>query len=169
MKKTKRQPEAKPEIKAAPGHAGRTITWWPWAAGVAALIVAFQIYAPALNGAFVLDDRYLPYFSAHPSEKFSDWVGLLRPLLMTSYWADYVIAGGSEPFLFHATNVLIHVLTSLMAALVIARLVEWAGVTGRMRAALAVFSGVLFLVHPLQVEDVAYTSGRSDALSTLFY
>jgi hypothetical protein len=172
MKKTKRQPEAKPEVKAVPQPGIAWLpggVWWPWAAGIAGLIVVFQIYAPALNAAFVLDDRYLPYFSAHTSDRFSDWVGLVRPLLMASYWINYAIAGGSEPFGFHVTNVLIHFMTAVMAGLIVAKLVEWAGVTGRMRAALGVISCALFLVHPLQVEAVAYTSGRSDALSTLFY
>src|SRR5258708_26184955 len=128
MKKAKRPQEIKPVAAALPA---RSIAWWPWAAGVAGLIIALQIYAPALNGAFVLDDRYLPFFSAHTSDRFSDWVGLLRPLLMASYWINYEMAGGSEPFVFHVTNVVIHFMTSGMAALIVAELVQWAGGTGR--------------------------------------
>jgi hypothetical protein len=166
MKKTKRREESKAAVAVAQP---RSMVWWPWAAGLAALLLVYQIYAPALNGRFVLDDRYLPYFSAHVSDKFTDWVGLLRPLLMTSYWIDYTIAGGSDPFVFHVTNVAIHFLTSLVVILIVAKLAEWAGVVGRLRVALAILCGALFLVHPLQVEAIAYTSGRSDALSTFFY
>ena len=50
-----------------------------------------------------------------------------------------------------------------------ARLLEWAGVADRMRKALAVFSGALFLLHPLQTESVAYVASRSEVLSVLFY
>jgi tetratricopeptide (TPR) repeat protein len=166
MKKTKRKQEI--ETVAAPARSG-WIVWWPWLAGLAGLLVVFQVYAPALNSAFVLDDRYLPFFSAHVSNRFSDWVGLLRPLLMTSFWIDYQIAGGADPFTFHVTNVLIHFVTSILAALIVARLVEWAGVAGCTRNALAVFAGALFLLHPLQTEAVAYVAGRSDSLSVMFY
>jgi len=166
MKKAKRKQETEAVAAAAPT---RSIVWWPWVAGVAGLILVFQIYAPALNGAFVLDDRYLPYFSPHPSTRFSDWVGLLRPLLMTSYWIDSQIAGGPEPFTFHVTNVIIHFCTAVLAGLIVARLMEWAGVSGRARNALAVIAGALFLVHPLQTEAVAYVAGRSDSLSVMFY
>lgn len=165
MKKAKRRQETKAEVQPA----ARRFAWWPWAAAGAGLIAVFWIYGPALNGGFVLDDRYLPYFSAHMSDRFSDWVGLLRPLLMFSYWTNYVMAGGSDPFWFHATNVAIHFVTSVIVALIVAKLLEWAGVTGRSRAALAVISGAVFLVHPLQAEVVAYAAGRSDGLSTLFY
>ncbi|MBZ5601234.1 MAG: tetratricopeptide repeat protein [Acidobacteriia bacterium] len=163
MKKTKRQQETKTVAAPAP----RSFTWWPWAAGAAALVVAFQIYGPALNGPFVLDDRYLPYFSAHPSDQIHHWVGLLRPLLMFTYWLNFILSG--DLFAFHATNVAIHVATAAVLSLAVTKLVEWAGVTGHARAALAVVSGAIFLVHPMQVEAVAYTAGRSDELSTLFY
>ncbi len=166
MKKTKRQ-----ETKTAAAAAGapRPIMWWPWVSAGVALLVVYQIYAPALNGPFVLDDRYLPYFSAHTSDRFGDWVGLLRPLLMASYWLNFTMAGGAEPFPFHATNVLIHFATALMATLIMMKLIEWAGVSGKVRLGLAVVSGAIFLLHPLQTEAVAYTAGRSDSLSGLFY
>src|SRR5215468_9326654 len=101
MKKTKRPQETKPVAEAAAPP--RSMVWWPWAAAVVGLLVVYQIYAPSMSAPFVLDDRYLPYFSAHSSDKFSDWVGMLRPLLMTSYWIDFTIAGGSDPFNFHVT------------------------------------------------------------------
>ncbi len=163
MKKTKR--ETKPVAAVEP----RSIAWAPWAAALAALMVLYEIYSPSINAPFVLDDRYLPYFSAHVSNRFSDWVGLLRPLLMLSYWIDYSIAGGSDPFVFHATNIAIHFLASAVVVFVMLKLLEWAGLERPQRIALAIICGAIFLVHPLQVEAVAYTSGRSDALSTLFY
>jgi Tfp pilus assembly protein PilF len=169
MKKTKRRLETKPaeEVKAAAPQ--RTITWWPWVAALVGLFVVFEVYTPAMHGDFVLDDRYLPFFSAHMSDRFSDWVGLLRPLLMFSYWLDFRMGHGSDPYTFHVTNVILHLGTSVMAALIAAKLLEWAGVTGRMRAALTIFSGALFLLHPLQTESVAYIASRSECLSVLFY
>jgi len=170
MKKPKRTPEPKVVVALPPQ---RTITWWPWATALAALVLVFEVYGPALNGAFVLDDRALPFYDPHVSPNISGWVGLLRPLLMFSYWLDFRLVGGENPaehtYVFHATNVLLHFCVAILAALITAKLLEWAEVTGRMRAALAVFSGALFLLHPLQTESVAYVASRSEDLSTLFY
>src|SRR5580700_8055187 len=118
MKKSKRTPE--PKVVAAPPR--RTLNWWPYAAALAGLFVVFQVYGPALNGAFVLDDRSLPFFAPHISPNISGWLGSLRPLLMVSYWMDYRIIGGEtpelHPYVFHATNVWLHFLVSILAALI---------------------------------------------------
>jgi protein O-mannosyl-transferase len=145
------------------------VVWWPWAAGLAGLILAFVVYDPALNAGFVFDDRFLPFFAPNLSTHIGDWVGSIRPLLMFSFWLDYVLGGGGNPYIFHATNVIFHFLTSVMVALIAAQILDWAGVAGRMRATLAVFSGALFLLHPLQTESVAYVASRSENLSVLFY
>ena len=70
---------------------------------------------------------------------------------------------------FHTTNVILHTLTSVLAALIMKKLLEWAGVANRLGVAIAVFSGALFLLHPLQTESVAYVASRSEVLSVLFY
>lgn len=90
-------------------------------------------------------------------------------MLMLSFWLDYRIAHGNDPGRYHQTSLFLHFLTSVLTALIVAKLAEWAGVTGKMRGALAVFSGALFLLHPLQTEAVAYVSERGEALSVMFY
>jgi protein O-mannosyl-transferase len=169
MKKTKspRTTNTAPAAVAAPPP--RTIWWWPWAAALAGLFLVLEVYTPALSGAFVLDDRFLPFFDPNMSDRFWGWVGNIRPLLMFSFWLNYKVSGAVDPFIFHLTNVCIHFLTSVFVALIAAKFLEWANVVGRARAVLAVFSGALFLLHPLQTEAVAYVAGRSDNLSVLFF
>ena len=168
MKKTKRQQEIETAVKPKPGF-----RWWPWAAGLIALFVVFQVYGPALAGAFVFDDRLLPFMAPDITPAIARFVSPLRPLLGFSFWIDYRLAfePGKDlnPAVFHSTNVILHWITSLLAALIAARLLSWAGVAGRMRAALAVFCGALFLLHPLQTESVAYVASRSEVLSVMFY
>jgi Flp pilus assembly protein TadD len=165
MKKQKRQ-----ETNLAEKPAQRwSPPWWTWLVGIGALFLAFEAYGPALHSPFVLDDLYLPYADVNaPVLKFFDWVHIQRPLLMFSYWVDYQM-GASDPHIYHTTNVLLHFLVSTVVLLIAARLLEWVGVTGRMRTALAIFSGALFLLHPLQTESVAYIASRSEVLSVLFY
>ncbi len=142
--------------------------WWIWAVGLGALFLLFEAYGPALHSPFVLDDLYLPYGEHTAPGTLLGWVTNQRPLLMFSYWLDYQM-GGTDPHGYHVTNVLLHFLVSIMVMLIAARLLDWAGVAGRMRKALAIFSGAFFLLHPLQSESVAYVASRSEVLSVLFY
>jgi Flp pilus assembly protein TadD len=169
MKKQKRQ-ESKTSVAAAPAPSSRWMPpWWTWLIGLGALFLAFEAYGPALHAPFVLDDIYLPYADDNaPVLSLAEWLRFPRPLLMLSYWLNYQ-TGAGDPHVYHTTNVLLHFLVSGIVLLIAARLLEWAGVSGRMRIALAVFSGGLFLLHPLQTESVAYVASRSEVLSVLFY
>jgi tetratricopeptide (TPR) repeat protein len=174
MKKTKRRLETKPVAQAIPAAKSRRwwSEWWIWATALAGLLVVYQVYAPAINGAFVFDDLSLPFRTPEIKQDVTSFVGRLRPLLMLSFWIDYHrTAGvdGADPHTFHSTNILLHFLTSVIAALIALKLLEWTGVGKRMRTALAIFAGALFLLHPLQTESVAYVASRSEVLSVLFY
>ncbi len=167
MKKQKRTATKPAQLE--PEAAQRSIPWWYWAIGFGSLFLVFEAYGPALHGPFVLDDLYLPYADANAlSLSLFQWVYTVRPLLMFSFWTDYQM-GGSDPHIYHITNVLLHFCVSIVVMLIAARLLEWVEVSGRLRQALAVFAGALFLLHPLQTEAVAYVASRSDVLSVLFY
>jgi len=150
--------------------------------GVLALVLAFQVYGPALNGGFVWDDLALPFFAPDITPDIGRFISDLRPLLMLSFWIDFRLANdqthaqNGDPQQvrqfaeqFHSTNVILHTLTSVLVALIMKKLLEWAGVGGRLRVAIAVLSGAVFLLHPLQTESVAYVASRSEVLSVLFY
>lgn len=180
MKKTKRRLETKSASQAIPAARPQRwwTEWWIWVTALAGLLVVYQVYAPALNGAFVLDDLSLPFRTPEIKQDMLSFVGKLRPLLMLSFWIDYHRASGvdgADPHTFHSTNVALHFVTSVLATLIALRLLEWTGpltgkmIDGRRRAALAIFAGALFLLHPLQTESVAYVASRSEVLSVLFY
>jgi protein O-mannosyl-transferase len=176
MKKSKRTRQA--EIKAgAPGQArGKSFVWWPWVAAAAALFLTFTIYGPALNGPFVLDDRYLPFFN--PLFQHAPLIGWLpsgaRPMLNLTFWINHQLSG-TEPYPYHVTNVFLHFLVAVLAALIAMRLLEAVPPAGAGRPpgsgvrALGIFAGALFLVHPVQSESVAYVASRSEVLSVLFF
>jgi protein O-mannosyl-transferase len=172
MKKSKRQ---RAEKAATAGTIKPQRVWWPWAAALAGLIVVLQVYGPALDGAFVLDDRYLPFMDPGAAQMtLRAWVTVMRPLLYFSYWLNFQLGGADQHGSlltdgYHLTNVFLHFLGSLVITLVAARLLELAGTTGRARTVLSVIAGGLFLLHPLQTESVAYVASRSEVLSVLFY
>src|ERR1700685_1839272 len=91
-------------VQAAPA---REVHAWHYALGFfIAFCAVYQVYSPALNGPFLLDDSYLPYmlpnFSTLP---IGDWIRGLRPLLMFSYWLNFKQSGNEVTFGYHVVNV----------------------------------------------------------------
>jgi cytochrome c-type biogenesis protein CcmH/NrfG len=170
VKKTKRQRSSSP-VEPKPAQ---SFLWWPWAAAPAALFVLFEVYGPATHGPFLLDDRSLPFMSPHlQNEPLYYWVLSARPLLMFTYWIDHTLSN-LEPYGYHVTNLVLHFLAAIVLTLIVRRLMEIAPpstltIDQRLREALAVFAGGVFLLHPLQTESVAYVASRSETLSVLFY
>ncbi len=133
------------------------------------LVLPWLIYAPALRGPFVFDDLTgVVQVAAHldrgqVADLLRFWEGGLggnRPLRYLSLALDWRLGGGS-PLLFHLTNVLLHALCGLLLWSLLRRL--------RAGGPVALLAALLFLVHPLQTEAVAYVSGRKDLLCALFY
>jgi tetratricopeptide (TPR) repeat protein len=159
--------QTKPQQRAV--EISRPRPWWHWALGVfLVLVVAFEVYSPALNGEFLFDDSYLPFLMPNlANAPLSTWLGV-RPFLMVSYWLNYQMSG-LNPFPYHAVNVLLHAANAILAGLIVRRLSGWAGEAGWTREALSLFAGALFLLHPVQTESVAYVASRSETMSVFFF
>jgi tetratricopeptide (TPR) repeat protein len=140
---------------------------WPWVlAVVGAVVVVFWAYAPALHGEFLFDDNILPFSLPNAAAPLSAWIGHIRPVLMFTYWINSRISA-DDPYSYHIFNVILHCLTSLVMFLMVRRLLEWSDAQAPLRNPLAGFAALLFLLHPVQAESVAYLAGRSEALSVL--
>jgi tetratricopeptide (TPR) repeat protein len=128
-------------------------------AGIVALV-----YAPSRNGGFLLDDDLL--LTGNPLIKAED--GLQRiwfttqspdywPVTNTSLWIEWRL-WGMNPAGYHATNIALHLFDSLLIWLILRRL----AIPG------AFLAGLLFAVHPMNVESVAWIAQRKNVLSLLF-
>lgn len=104
-------------------------------------------------------------------------MGPYQPLSWLSLAIDYELHG-FDPRAFHRTSVLLHALTSVacfelartLLALVQRRIGASADVAnGRATLLAATFAALLFAVHPLRCESVAWVTERRDVLSGLFY
>ncbi len=174
MKKSKRQTNNPAAAAPRAAESGNNFLWWPWAAAAAALFLVFELYGGAIDGPFVLDDRYLPFFAPGLQDQpVLVWLNSARPLLMLSFFLDHW-RGGVETHAYHVTNILLHFLVSVVLTLVVGRLLEvgppeFRAMDKKLRTALAVVAGAIFLVHPLQTESVAYVASRSETLSVLFF
>jgi tetratricopeptide (TPR) repeat protein len=148
---------------------------WPYAVGLlVALLVVFDVYWPAMNGQFLLDDTYLPYMNpSFAGASLYAWIKGLRPLLMFSYWlnfqyADPARAEMQDTFGYHFVNVVLHLLNGILVFLATRKVMSWAGVEKWPTEILAIFAAGLFLLHPLQTESVSYVASRSETLSVFF-
>lgn len=132
--------------------------------GLAALALA--LYSPALSGAFLWDDT--DWIRDNPTLR--SWHGLWRiwaepgaviqyyPLTYTTWWLDHLLWELS-PLAMHIENVLLHALNALLFGTLLRRL----SLPGATVAAL------VFLVHPVHVESVAWLVERKNTLSAAFY
>lgn len=162
---------ARPEAVAPP--VPEPTGWAVWQAlllAAVSLFLVFELYAPAMNGPFLLDDIY-QFFGRPDVARFRlwHWVNNVRPLLNLSFYINYQLTG-SETSSYHTVNVLLHWVNSVLVFFILRRLVHAAGGSSETgwRQDLAPLAGAaLFLVHPVQTESVAYVSSRSEVLSIL--
>ena len=132
------------------------------------MFVAFEVYGPALNGEFLFDDSYLPFLMTGVADApLAKWL-TNRPILMISYWLNYQWSA-LNPYPYHAVNVFLHALNSILAGLIVRRVLGWVGQSGWSREVFSVFAGALFLLHPAQTESVAYVASRSETMSVFFF
>lgn len=136
------------------------------AAYVALAAIALLVYSPALTGGWLWDDTDWIV----DNDALRSWSGLLRiwfepgaviqyyPLTYTSWWLDHWLWDLS-PVAMHVENVLLHAANALLFGALLRRM----GLRGASVAAL------IFLVHPVHVESVAWIVERKNTLSTVFY
>jgi protein O-mannosyl-transferase len=97
---------------------------------------------------------------------------LYRPLTWVSFGLDYLF-WAMNPSGYHLTSLLLHAVNAIIFYFVALRLLRLTIATNaRVEFYLqlaAGFSALLFALHPLRVEAVAWASARNDVLSGTFY
>lgn len=136
--------------------------------------VGLICYSYSAGGKFIWDDNYFVVentsihtilnarsFFTDPSTLARGKLALenYRPLVTLSYAIDYSI-WGLNPFGYHLTNVVFHLLNGILVFLLLKR-------SGGDEA--ACFAALLFVAHPVQTEAVSWISGRSNVLFAFFY
>jgi tetratricopeptide (TPR) repeat protein len=141
--------------------------------GGAGLIAAAVLiaYYPSIHGGFILDDDVL--LTTSNTIRASD--GLFRfwwpwnlaldkqpadywPLSNTTLWLEWRL-WHLDPTGYHVTNLILHIIDSLLV---------WA-VLQRLHVPGAWLAGLLFAVHPVNVESVAWIAQRKDVMAVLFF
>lgn len=170
--KTKRRPSVRgPENP--PRKSWLDNQWLPL---VFLIIATFAVFAPVCGSEFVAWDDNLnvsknPSFNPPTIETVAEyWKGpyldLYIPVTYTIWGLLAAVAQVSvpdamgirlNPYVFHTANLLVHLTAVLAAYALLRRLIgrQWPALAGAM----------LFAIHPLQVEPVAWVTGLKDVLS----
>jgi protein O-mannosyl-transferase len=147
--------------------------------------VTFAAFIPALQNGFVDwdDDKN---FVNNASYRGLGWtqlkwmwtttlLGHWVPVTWMSLGLDYLVRG-MDPFGYHLTNVLLHVANAVLFCVVALRLIGHGADVNPddksrvlARHVSAATAALVFAVHPLRVESVAWITERRDVLSGLFY
>lgn len=154
---------------------GRAVT-------TAAFLVAaitFLVYIPDLRHDFVScwdDDIYVvenPYIRSFDMTFFR-WAfsnfdaANYHPLTWISHALDYA-TWGLNPFGHHLTNNILHAMNTFLIVLLVVRLILNSVPDSRFALIAAATTGLLFGLHPIHVESVAWVSERKDVLCALFF
>ncbi|HRO64130.1 hypothetical protein [Thermomonas sp.] len=143
-----------------------------------ALLVTLCFW-PGLSGDFLLDDGdnieqntalHVDSLDMASLERASySFVarGGLRILPELTFALDYY-GWGLDPFAFKATNLVIHVLTTLVLVGLFRTLLSAVGWTARKSSLAAAGMALVWALHPLQVSTVLYVVQRMQTLCTLF-
>ena len=139
-----------------------------WSYGIAAVVAAILTHLTTTAHGFIWDDPLVLEQIRHirglgdilvPPPSIPHFY--YRPLVFLTFLIDRAL-GGESPFWFHLTVVLWHGLTTGLVFLLARRLLGDSHSLEAGRAAL------LFAVHPVHVESVAWIAGRSDVIASAF-
>src|SRR5262249_16416966 len=118
-----------------------------------------------IHGGFLLDDDYLLTENKliHAPDGLSRaWFTVdaqdYWPVTFTSFWIEWQCFGKNSTG-YHVTNLALHI----TAALLLWHVLKLLSIPGAFLAA------VLFTVHPINVESVAWIAQRKNTLSLVFY
>ncbi len=134
----------------------------------ALFVIGFIVFHPLINNGFVNwdDDQYV---LNNPLLKSLDWNGLIsifsspnvvgnyHPLAVLSLAFDYQFSADKASF-YHLHSLILHLINSCLASYLVNALFK--------NKSLAFFVALLFCIHPLHLESVAWISARKDLLFT---
>ncbi|MDY6987704.1 MAG: tetratricopeptide repeat protein [Thermodesulfobacteriota bacterium] len=129
------------------------------------VLITAVVYIPAMGAGFIWDDDL--FLTENPLIKADD--GLYRfwfttqapdyfPLVSSSLWLEWRLWGMNATG-YHVVNVLLHAISSVLIWLVLRRL----SIPGAWLAAL------VFAIHPVNVESVAWITERKNTQPMVFY
>ena len=139
---------------------------WCWIAAAVIVAITAAVLWPVVTFDFIeWDDGHNilqhPHVrSATVEDVLWHWqnptAGLFIPLTYTIWALLAQVGDAPNPAVYHTANLLLHALAAVMVYVVVQRLIQ--------RRTVATLAALLFALHPVQVESVAWVSGMKDVL-----
>ena len=135
------------------------------------LAVTFFAFYPALENGFVHWDDDI-YVTENPLIRSISRVNIrqifsstfsaqYQPLIVLSFMLEYRLFG-LDPFFYHLDNLILHLLNCLLVFWLIFLI-------SQKNIPVSFVTTLLFAIHPLRVESVAWVSERKDVLYAFFF
>jgi protein O-mannosyl-transferase len=135
------------------------------------LVITFIAFLPSLSNqfitswddqAYVTDNQTIRHLNSNTLQEIftTETAGSYVPLPLLTFAIEYKLFG-LNPFYFHLTNLLLHLLCTFLVFHFFRLL--------KLNPIYAATGALLFSVHPMHVESVAWVTERKDLLYCLFY
>jgi len=138
-------------------------------------LTTFLVYLPALENGFVNWDDYVYVYKNSNIQsldfRFLKWASSAvvssnwHPLTILSYAVDYAF-WGLNPIGYHLTNIVLHAVNTFLVFVLAYKLISYSKLPAIFISAII---ALLFGIHPLHVESVAWVSERKDVLCGVFF
>ena len=169
----------KKKVVVKKGRKASTNFWTGRYAVAAVLAITLISLSPVLTNDFInLDDPYLitenelvqehspfDFGAIVPKQLYS---AHYKPLTYFTWMVERSLFG-NNPFVFHLNNLLLHLLNTLLVFFILLRMSRFWSWTEKNKHIFALFGALLFGIHPLHVESVAWAVERKDVLFSIFY
>lgn len=150
---------------------------WSWVYASLLFLVVGIVYWPAVHGAMLWDD---PAHVTRP--ELQSWAGLWRiwtdvlatqqyyPVLHSAFWFEHRLWGDAT-FGYHLLNLVLHAGACCLFAVTLRRLwtLPGEGTLAPLPTGSEWIAALIFAVHPMSVESVAWISEQKNTLSLCFY
>ena len=152
------------------------MAWKPWQQAALLAGITFAVFSATLSADFVYDAR-MQILTGDFIHDWRNWPAVLtgrvlgmdvldfnRPAMLASLMIDSAV-WGRDPFGYHLTSVLMHVVNVILVWLVIGEMTGGEGGTNQVLAPL--LAALVFAVHPIVTEAVCEPTFREDLLVAL--
>lgn len=141
-----------------------TPTQRTWFFSLLLMVLTMIVYLPAMNGGFIWDDD--AHLTTNPvivgplglKEIWTTSAARICPLTLSCFWLQHAL-WGLHPLPYHLVNITLHSISAILLWRILLRL----NVPG------AWFGALLWSVHPVQVESVAWITELKNVQSCLLY
>jgi len=162
---TARQPHRKADASTAGAFGFGWLDAHVWVLLPVLLLIALAAYQPAWHGAMLWDDDFhitrpelrslqglrQIWFSIGATPQY-------YPVVHSAFWLQHTV-WGDDTLGYHLVNITLHAVSAFLLALILRRL----------KARGAILAAVVFALHPVQVESVAWMTELKNTLSGTFY